>query len=120
MVSDIFSSWLVKLDKELQYEHRRVVMVVDNCPAPKHTKSCQVSVFATEHDIKTLNDQSIVKVMFLDATAPRLFQGRANHVGKQHITQLRIYCCRGFWNRYCGWKVLRFLRISIFEIPVSS
>ena len=33
MVSDIFSSWPVKLDKKFQREHRRVAMVVDNCPA---------------------------------------------------------------------------------------
>ena len=33
MVSDIFSSWLVKLDKKFQREHRRVAVVVDNCPA---------------------------------------------------------------------------------------
>ena len=33
MVSDIFSSWPVKLDKKFQHEHRRVAMVVDNCPA---------------------------------------------------------------------------------------
>ena len=33
IVSDIFSSWPVKLDKKFQREHRRVAMVVDNCPA---------------------------------------------------------------------------------------
>ena len=33
MVSDLFSSWLLKLDKRFQHEHRRVAMVLDNCPA---------------------------------------------------------------------------------------
>ena len=33
MVSDLFSSWLTKLDAKFVREKRKVAMVVDNCPA---------------------------------------------------------------------------------------
>ena len=33
MVGNLFSSWPLKLDKQFQHEHRKVAMVLDNCPA---------------------------------------------------------------------------------------
>ena len=42
MVSYLFSSWLLKLDRQFQHKHRKVAIVIDNCPA-----------HATKHYIKT-------------------------------------------------------------------
>ena len=33
MVSRLLSSWLLKLDRKLQFEKRKVAILVDNCPA---------------------------------------------------------------------------------------
>ena len=33
MVSELFTKWLTKLDKEYQKGGRKVAMVIDNCPA---------------------------------------------------------------------------------------
>ena len=33
MVGDLFSSWLLKLDKQFEHENRKVLMVLDDCPA---------------------------------------------------------------------------------------
>jgi len=33
MVSEIFKEWLRKLDRKFSREHRKVLMLVDNCPA---------------------------------------------------------------------------------------
>ena len=38
MTGEIFTKWLLKLDKRFQREHRKVAMVVDNCPAHPHVK----------------------------------------------------------------------------------
>ena len=44
MVSDLFSSWLLKLDKRFQNEHRKVAMVVDNCPAHPNVQDALKSI----------------------------------------------------------------------------
>ena len=60
IVSDIFSSWLVKLDKKFQREHRRVAMVVDNCHA--HLKAVKL-VFLPPNTTAKLQpcDQGIIQ-----------------------------------------------------------
>jgi hypothetical protein len=33
MTGELFTSWLMKLDKQFHRQNRKVVMVIDNCPA---------------------------------------------------------------------------------------
>ena len=39
MVSELFSSRLLKLDKQFQNENRNVAMVLENCPANPNTQA---------------------------------------------------------------------------------
>jgi hypothetical protein len=41
MTSDIFTEWLRKLDRRFQTERRKVLMIVDNCPAHPHVDKLQ-------------------------------------------------------------------------------
>jgi hypothetical protein len=36
MTSDIFEQWLLKLDKSISKQHRKIALIVDNCPAHPH------------------------------------------------------------------------------------
>ncbi|XP_052074066.1 tigger transposable element-derived protein 4-like [Mytilus californianus] len=38
MTSEIFTNWLIKLDKKFLRQQRKVAMIVDNCPAHPHVK----------------------------------------------------------------------------------
>lgn len=36
MTSDIFSNWLAKLNRKMSREKRKILMIIDNCPAHSH------------------------------------------------------------------------------------
>ncbi|CAG2193976.1 unnamed protein product [Mytilus edulis] len=38
MTSEIFTNWLIKLEKKYLRQQRKVAMIVDNCPAHPHVK----------------------------------------------------------------------------------
>jgi len=40
MTSEIFTNWITKLDRKFQNQHRRVAMIIDNCPT--HPKVCRL------------------------------------------------------------------------------
>ena len=66
MVSDLFSSWLLKLDKQFQHENRKVAMVLDNCPAHpnvQHALKAIKLVFLPPNTTSTLQpcDQGIIQ-----------------------------------------------------------
>ena len=39
MVSELLSSWLLKLDRKFQYEKHKVAIIVDNCPTYQNIQS---------------------------------------------------------------------------------
>ena len=43
MTADIFIGWLKKLDKKFQRQNRKVVMIVDNCPAHPHVRGLRAT-----------------------------------------------------------------------------
>ena len=66
IVSDLFSSWLLKLDEQFQHENRKVAMVLDNCPAHpnvQHALKAIKLVFLPPNTTSTLQpcDQGIIQ-----------------------------------------------------------
>ena len=64
MTSEIFKSWLLKLDKKMQNQNRKICMIVDNCPAHPRVnglKAIQLSFLPPNTTSRTqLMDQGII------------------------------------------------------------
>ncbi|XP_064423274.1 tigger transposable element-derived protein 4-like [Latimeria chalumnae] len=65
MTGDIFKDWVIKFDRKMQRQKRKVLLFVDNCPAHPHIDNLQVTtvVFLPPNTTSKLQpmDQGIIK-----------------------------------------------------------
>ena len=81
MSKDLFEKWLCELDRKFHDEERRVVMIIENCPAHRHIENLKAITLdflpKNTTSIKQPTDQ--VKLYY---TAPLLFVAHDN-IGQQ-------------------------------------
>ncbi|XP_006005322.1 tigger transposable element-derived protein 4-like [Latimeria chalumnae] len=67
MTGDIFKDWVIKFDRKVQRQKRKVLLFVDNCPAHSHTDNLQATtmVFLPPNTTPKLQpmDQGIIKCL---------------------------------------------------------